>query len=416
MKNFNRKAIGPGLIWAGAAIGVSHMVQSTRAGADFGFQLVIVIILANLFKYPFFQYGPRYAIATGESLIEAYHRMGKWVLYLFLLLTVGTMFAILAAVTSVTVGIITSVLPSSLSYVEVTLLILILCAIIILLGQYKTLDRLMKGVVLILTLSTLIAFFVALFKSNTPFIVNQQAFEWNVGNVAFVIALVGWMPSAIDISVWNSLWTLAKIKSTGYRPELKEVLFDFNVGYLATVVIALAFLGLGALVMFNSGQEFANGGTQFAKQFLALYTQSIGKWAFVVVAIASIATMFSTTLTVLDAYPRVLNPVAGILVPAAQKVRTQKWLTYFWMIILVTGALVIIAKLSEQMKLLVDIATTLSFITAPVLGYLNLKAIRSKQVPAEFRPSKGMLYLSWIGLIVLSGFALYYLLMKLGTV
>ena len=34
------KAIGPGLLWAGAAIGVSHIVQSTRAGANFGFELI----------------------------------------------------------------------------------------------------------------------------------------------------------------------------------------------------------------------------------------------------------------------------------------------------------------------------------------------------------------------------------------
>ena len=31
------QSIGPGIIWAAAAIGVSHLVQSTRAGADFGF-------------------------------------------------------------------------------------------------------------------------------------------------------------------------------------------------------------------------------------------------------------------------------------------------------------------------------------------------------------------------------------------
>lgn len=416
MKNFNWKAIGPGLIWAGAAIGVSHIVQSTRAGADFGFQLVIVVLLANLFKYPFFQYGPRYAIATGESLIEGYHRMGKWVVVLFLILTIGTMFAILAAVTSVTVGIITSVIPTSLTYVNVTILLLLLCAVIILLGQYKTLDRVMKFIVLILTLSTLVAFFVALAKSETSVIANQQPFEWNVSNVAFVIALVGWMPSAIDISVWNSLWTLAKIETTGYRPKLKEVLLDFNIGYIGTIVLALAFLGLGALVMFNTGQEFANGGTQFANQFFQLFTSSIGSWALVIIAIAAIATMFSTTLTVLDAYPRVLNPVAGILIPKSGQPKTQKKLSYLWMLILIIGAVTIISKLSEQMKLLVDIATTLSFITAPVLGYLNMKAITAKQVPVEYRPSRRMLWLSWIGLVVLTGFALYYLLMKLGVV
>ena len=142
------KAIGPGLIWAAAAIGVSHLVQSTRAGANYGFQLIIVVLLANLFKYPFFQFGPRYAIASGESLIAGYRRMGKWVVYLFLILTIATMFTILAAVTSVTVGIIGSVLPFSLSYLQFTIILLLICALIILIGHYKTLDRLIKFVII----------------------------------------------------------------------------------------------------------------------------------------------------------------------------------------------------------------------------------------------------------------------------
>ena len=42
--------LGPGLLFAGAAIGVSHLVQSTRAGADFGFGLIWALILVNLFN------------------------------------------------------------------------------------------------------------------------------------------------------------------------------------------------------------------------------------------------------------------------------------------------------------------------------------------------------------------------------
>ena len=49
------KKLGPGLLFAGAAIGVSHLVQSTKAGADFGLGLIWALIIANLFKYPFFQ-------------------------------------------------------------------------------------------------------------------------------------------------------------------------------------------------------------------------------------------------------------------------------------------------------------------------------------------------------------------------
>jgi Mn2+/Fe2+ NRAMP family transporter len=74
------QVFGPGLLWAAAAIGVSHLVQSTRAGADAGFALAWVVIAAVCLKYPFFEFGPRYAAATGESLVEGYARQGRWAL------------------------------------------------------------------------------------------------------------------------------------------------------------------------------------------------------------------------------------------------------------------------------------------------------------------------------------------------
>ena len=42
--------LGPGLLFAGAAIGVSHLVQSTRAGAEFGWGLIWALILVNILK------------------------------------------------------------------------------------------------------------------------------------------------------------------------------------------------------------------------------------------------------------------------------------------------------------------------------------------------------------------------------
>ena len=49
------KTVGPGILFASTAIGVSHLVQSTRAGANFGFALLPFILAANIFKYPFFE-------------------------------------------------------------------------------------------------------------------------------------------------------------------------------------------------------------------------------------------------------------------------------------------------------------------------------------------------------------------------
>ena len=98
------KNLGPGLLFAGAAIGVSHLVQSTRAGADFGLGLLWALLLVNLFKYPFFQFGPRYATATGESLLDGYKKLGKGVLATYYALNLATMFTIQTAVTIVTAG------------------------------------------------------------------------------------------------------------------------------------------------------------------------------------------------------------------------------------------------------------------------------------------------------------------------
>jgi len=48
------KTFGPGILFLSTAIGVSHLVQSTRAGAEYGFLLLGFVILATLLKYPFF--------------------------------------------------------------------------------------------------------------------------------------------------------------------------------------------------------------------------------------------------------------------------------------------------------------------------------------------------------------------------
>lgn len=45
--------LGPGILFAGAAIGGSHLVQSTRAGANYGFNLAGLVVLILILKYPF---------------------------------------------------------------------------------------------------------------------------------------------------------------------------------------------------------------------------------------------------------------------------------------------------------------------------------------------------------------------------
>ena len=399
----NLRKLGPGLLFAGAAIGVSHLVQSTRAGADFGWGLIWALVLVNLFKYPFFQFGPRYALATGESLLDGYKKLGQSYLWIYFFLNLATMFTIQTAVTIVTAGLASNLFGISTDMVSWSISITFLCFVILLLGKYKFLDRVIKGIILILTISTVLALLIAFSKQNIS-IGFTQIFP--VGSeFLFLIAFMGWMPAPMDISVWHSIWVLEKKQTLKNKLSVKEGLFDFNVGYITTLILGICFLGLGALVMHDSGLEFSNKGVEFAGQLIELYTINLGETSYLVIAIAAFTTMFSTTITTLDASPRAMSKASQLILN-----KKNKDFYLIWISILAIGTSLVFLLLLTEMGLLVQIATVLSFITAPFYALLNYKLIFSINMPENERPGTKTKMLSIFGIIFLSGFTIIYLL------
>ncbi len=406
------KILGPGLLYAGAAVGVSHLVQSTRAGSDYGFDLLWILILANVIKYPFFEFGPRYAAATGKNLIEGYRQIGLWAVVLFAILTIATMFTIQAAVTIVTAGLVGNVFGIGLSSVQISGIILLITMLVLMIGRFKLLDKLIKVVIVVLAGSTVIAVIAAAVKGYSPDPEFATGFSLakNV-DILFLIAFIGWMPAPIDVTVWQSLWTNAKNKGRGEKTNLRHVLLDFKVGYIGTAILAICFLSMGALVIHGSGEELSANGSLFSGQLLSMYTNSIGNWAYVVIAIAAITTMFSTTLTCLDAYPRVMKPISEMLFPKVTRRNSKIDIeTWTWIIIVVAGALILLNYLSSSMRTMVDIATTLSFVTAPILAVLNYMVVNDKHMPIEARPKAWLNIYARIGIVFLGGFTVVYLL------
>lgn len=72
-------ALGPGIMMASAAVGGSHLIASTQAGALYGWQLALIIILTNLFKYPFFRFSAHYTLDMGKSLLRAMPRKAAFI-------------------------------------------------------------------------------------------------------------------------------------------------------------------------------------------------------------------------------------------------------------------------------------------------------------------------------------------------
>ena len=403
MKKNWLKQLGPGLLFAGAAIGVSHLVQSTRAGADFGFGLLWAVLLVNIFKYPFFQYGPRYATATGESLIDGYKKLGKGVLISYYILTFATMFTIQAAVTIVTAGLAINLFGITENITNWSIIITVISFSILIIGKYKLLDNLIKIIIVILTLSTIIAVSAALFSTTKTFNF-QQVFPKGTLEIGFLIAFLGWMPAPLDISAWHSLWAVEKRKNNDEKFDTKQAIFDFNIGYVSTIFLAICFLSLGALVMHQSGSEFSNKPGVFAQQIISLYTENLGSKFSIFVAIAAFTTMFSTTLTTLDASPRAMAKTTELLF---EKTSTNYY--FIWIILLALGTIIILSYFTSNMIQMVKIATILSFLTAPFYAIANFILISSKHTPAAWHPSVAMKILSYLGIFFLVGFSVWYL-------
>ncbi|MBU2939318.1 Nramp family divalent metal transporter [Lacinutrix sp. C3R15] len=396
------KKLGPGLLFAGAAIGVSHLVQSTRAGADFGLGLLWALLVVNLFKYPFFQFGPRYASATGESLLNGYKKLGKGVLVFYFILNIATMFTIQAAVTIVTAGLATTLFGDFIDIKTWTIIILCICLVILFIGKYKLLDRVMKIIIITLTLSTLIAVAFAFYKQDAS-VSFTQILPKNSIEIAFLIAFMGWMPAPLDVAVWQSLWTIEKQKEEKeYTP--KSALLDYNIGYVVAIFLGISFLLLGYLVMHNSGNTFSTSAAAFSNQLILMYTKSLGSWAYILIGIAAFTTMFSTTLTTLDASPRAMNKTMELL---TDKTFNKGYLA--WIIFLVIGSILIFFYFNSEMGLLIKIATILSFLTAPFYAIINYTLISGKHTPKEWHPSKALHVLSILGIIFLIAFSIWYI-------
>lgn len=402
------KNLGPGLLFASMAIGTSHLVLSTKAGAQYGWLMVVPIILANVLKYPFFEFGVRYTSITNKTLIEGYLNRGKGYLWFYALITLVTTFTILAALYTVTAGLFINLFQVDyLSISSVALGLFAFISALLILGKYKFLEVSLKLVISILFLALIITTGLVIFKGQVATVDNFEPIPiFNEMGILFLIGLMGWMPTTVEASSWVSLWSIEKWKNQ-QKPSLKESLLEYNIGYVLTGVLALFFMTIGWFTLYGTNTILSGNAVNFADQVVQLFTTHIGDWAYLFIAISAFATMFSTCMTAHDAVTRVSLEILELLRPNKAKVNNR---TNFAVGVLLLALMnfIVIAYFGANMGKLVALATFVSFVVAPIIGYMNLKNVMSTDIPLQHQPNKVLRILTYLGIIFLSCFSLYY--------
>ena len=412
-----RRLIGPGIMFATAAIGVSHLVQCTRSGAVYGWQNTWAIAAALVFKYPFFEFSTRYANVTGKSLVDGYRELGRPVVLCCLVITAITCPVVCAAIGAVTAAFLDNLLSipaGCCSFLPEATAAALLGATVSLLtiGRFSLLDALVKAITALLVVCTLAAVAAAVTTSAKSTVetslVRVEENAWSPQGVRFLVALMGWMPIPVDTgSIMGSLWTVERFEASGYHPPLRHSLAEFNAGYLLTTALAFAFLSLAALLLHGAAEPLPSDSAALAAAVVSLYADALGAWAQPVVGVASACAMLGTCLTTFDGYARTLSRALQVWQEWPFSPRLHRLLYCTALVYIALSAFALLALLSNGLSHVVDLATTVSFVLAPAVGAVNTRLVTRAAFPR--RPPLALQLLAFAGLIFLMAFCGMYL-------
>lgn len=421
MRPFNLSFLGPGLLFAATSIGTSHLVQSTRAGALYGLALLGIILIANAVKYPTFRFANDYVSSTGMTLLDAYRRQGKAVLVLFFLITLSTLLFAVSALALMSAGLIKVVFALTAPTTGLALGLVVITALVLVVGHYRTLERIIKGLIAVMVVCTLIATVVVIpdidWAEELGGGLKLLPTGLDMAGLMFIAALIGWMPVPLDASVWQSLWAKAKRENSERRPTIAESRFDFNLGFGGTVVLAICFLLMGTGLIHDKEIVLETGSAAFSAQLIHLYESIFGSLFGPVVGIAALAIIYSSLLAVMDAFPRTLSSLYRrfLDIPEAddQHKLTETNPFYIGVLVFMTlAAALTYAYFLTSLTALIDIAATTAFVAAPIIAILNYRAITSDQVPLSHQPGLYFKCYSLVCMLLMAVFAGAYLYLR----
>lgn len=410
------KIIGPGLVWAAAAIGSGELIISTKIGAEFGYMFIWAIWIGIWFKYWIQKGILDLTILTGKPILDLWNKLknGKifsiyWLLFFILTATgVSGLLGLTASITNV-------ILP----FFSVNVWAALITGIIVITAytqRYKSFEKTMLALCLILFIGAIGAVALA---SPAPTEIIKWGIPTTIPAALVFLSLLGWgAGSGPDLMIPYSDWvaekgyqnlkvgsekSLMKEKGKSTVRKIKEWLsiakLDTIAGYVAAGVVASLFMIAGAAILKPRG--IIVGGLDVLTNVSTIFTSTYGSWTFLLFMVPALAAIFSTTLGVFDggriAIARLARRITNRESIPIKNIRRNKW--YRTTLILFSVTPLIIFYGVQRPVFLVMIASIVSAVSMPLLAGLVFWSLL-KQVPKEFRPNKFYLTNLALGVVI----------------
>lgn len=285
------KQVGPGLVVAATGVGTADLITSIVIGTSFGMTFVWAIIVGSILKYFLNEGVGRWYLATGRTMLDGWHSLGKWATGYFGVYSIiwGFVYGAAAASTS---GMAMHAMFPIMPLWAWAIIHSIGGFLLIWSGRYLLFERVMTvliGVMFITIIGTAVLFLPSIGDFAGGFVPRIPD-----GSFMMMIGLIGGVGGTITMASYG--YWLAEKNWMG-KEWIPTMRIDAKVAYTLTAIFTLAGLVIGAEFLGGTGVSIRDDqgllnladllgeefGTPMRWMFLvafwsAAYTSLLGVW------------------------------------------------------------------------------------------------------------------------------------------
>jgi Mn2+/Fe2+ NRAMP family transporter len=388
----SRGRLGPGLVFFFTAMGPGTFLTSAVAGATYGYSLLWALALALLFRFVWVNTAASYVLVTRESLLQGYARVGRWLVWTALVVTIivrhsSNLYTILLMGNAAHLLL---PLPTPASGATWSVALTILGVVMMVWGGYPLIERACTVVIVILGVSLPVA---AVFSHPDPAAIARGLFIPTMPNstgLYSALLLLAAMIGAQAGSMSNLSYTYFATEKGWSGPEdlrrqrvdlLTSTFCRFSVGTLLQVAAAATLLPLGIK-------------PQSAEHLVRIFSESMGVLGKVIFGVGLWGICFSSFVGGTMGYSLIVRDICRRFVPRLQVAADSSAVTlpsrhdpvYRWSVAFLGLSPLYIVFLGVEPVALTLAVRSMVVIVIPVLVGSLMKIANNRTLMGEHRP------------------------------
>lgn len=368
------KSVGPGFVTAATGVGTGDLIAALVAGASFGMTLIWAIIVGAIFKFFFTEGMGRWHLATGRTILEGWHSLGRWATGYFGVYSVLWGFSYGAAAMSTSAIMMVTMFPIMPLWAWAIIHGLAGMALV-LTGKYKLFEKVMTVMIGIMFVTVVGSAVIIMPEIGN--ILSGLVPRTGDSSLLLVMGLLGGVGGTITMASYGYWVREKQWEGRKWIPMMK---LDTAVGYIITAVFTVSLLIVGAEFLYGTGIpiEGEEGLVTLSSLFAAEFGE-VARWMFLIGAWSA---AFSSLLGVWNGVPYLFADFVRIL--KAKGKRSDKpvtnkdpayrayllWLTFPPMLLLFFGKPVFIVILYGALG-----ALFMPFLAISLMWLLNSNAV-----------------------------------------